>query len=174
MTWKGYGRKKSMTQFEVYPCICLQELRKTMTNPSQENWSLGSYLNPGPPGYEYYQLDYDVRFGQLKKTQIFYYWVFSPSSTQHFDNEILGEGGCLNYVMKYSTYNNNYLVDFIFKMYNMQMYISPGTYVQLTQLQYTQTFHKLKRNKMYTHNFNCYFMRYFVSIHAGCVTCGSP
>lgn len=43
------------------PCIFLEELRKTVTNPSQENWSQSSYLNPEPLGYEYYQLDYEVQ-----------------------------------------------------------------------------------------------------------------
>jgi hypothetical protein len=34
-------------------------------------------------------------------------------------------GGGLNYVLKYSIYNNNNLLDFMLKMYNIQMHISP-------------------------------------------------
>jgi hypothetical protein len=151
------------------PCIYLQQLRKTMTNPSQKNWSLGSYFNPGPPGYEYYHWLWHSIWISQEDTDLLLLGIFTIMYPK-FLLRNMGEG--LNYVMKYR--NNNYLLDFMFKMYNMQMYISPGRYVQLTQLQYTQTFRKLKRNKMCIHNFKCYFMRYFVSIYAGCVTCGSP
>jgi hypothetical protein len=51
MSWKGFGGKRSWPYFEVYPGICLEELKKTMKKP-QYNQSLGRDLNPGPPEYE--------------------------------------------------------------------------------------------------------------------------
>jgi hypothetical protein len=43
-----YGRKRSWPNLKYYPSMCLEGLRKTMKNLSQENQSLGCNLNPGP------------------------------------------------------------------------------------------------------------------------------
>jgi hypothetical protein len=50
--WKGYGRKWLWGNFRYYPCIRLEELRKTTKNISQDSWSQGQDLNLGPPKYE--------------------------------------------------------------------------------------------------------------------------
>jgi hypothetical protein len=50
MNWKGCGRKWLWPNLRYYPGICLEELRKTTKNLSQDSQSLGRGLNPGPPG----------------------------------------------------------------------------------------------------------------------------
>jgi hypothetical protein len=52
MNWKGCGRKRSCPDLRYYPVICLEGLRKTTKNLSQDRRSLGRDLNPGPPEYE--------------------------------------------------------------------------------------------------------------------------
>jgi hypothetical protein len=52
MNWKGCGRKRSWPNLRYYPGICLEGLRKTTKNLSQDNRSPGRDLNPGPPEYE--------------------------------------------------------------------------------------------------------------------------
>jgi hypothetical protein len=51
MNWKGFGRKLSWCNRRYYPGICLEGLRKTTKNLSQDSQSLGQDLNPGPPKY---------------------------------------------------------------------------------------------------------------------------
>jgi hypothetical protein len=45
---EGSGRDLML---RYYPGIFLQGVRKTTKPLSQDSWSLGRYLNPGPPGY---------------------------------------------------------------------------------------------------------------------------
>jgi hypothetical protein len=52
MNWKGYGRKRSWPDWRYYPGICLERLRKTTKNLSQDIPSMGRDLNAGPPEYE--------------------------------------------------------------------------------------------------------------------------
>jgi hypothetical protein len=52
MNWKGCGRKSSWPNLWYYPGICLEGLRKTMKNLSQNSRCPNRYLNPGPPEYE--------------------------------------------------------------------------------------------------------------------------
>jgi hypothetical protein len=52
MNWEGCGRKRSWTNSRYYPGICLEGLRKTMKNLSQDSRSPGRDLNPGPLEYE--------------------------------------------------------------------------------------------------------------------------
>jgi hypothetical protein len=47
-----YGRKRSWPNLRFYPRICLEGLRKATKNLSQDNWSPGEDLKPGPPEYE--------------------------------------------------------------------------------------------------------------------------
>jgi hypothetical protein len=52
MNWKGCGRKRSWLNLRYYPGICVEGLRKTMKNLSQDSRSPGRDLNPGHPEYE--------------------------------------------------------------------------------------------------------------------------
>jgi hypothetical protein len=52
MNWKGSGRKWSWPNLKYYPYNCLEGLRKTMKNLSQDSRSPGQDLNPGHPEYE--------------------------------------------------------------------------------------------------------------------------
>jgi hypothetical protein len=52
MNWKGCGRKRSCPNKRYYPGICLEELRKTMKDLSQDSRSPGRDLKPGTPEYE--------------------------------------------------------------------------------------------------------------------------
>jgi hypothetical protein len=38
VNWKGYGRKKSWPSLRYYPIICLEGLRKTTKDLSQDTW----------------------------------------------------------------------------------------------------------------------------------------
>jgi hypothetical protein len=65
MSWIGCGRKWSWPEFRHYPGICLEELRKTTTNLSQDSWSPGRDLNVGllnteQEGYTFHS---DVQWG---------------------------------------------------------------------------------------------------------------
>jgi hypothetical protein len=48
MNWKGYGRK----ELWYNPDICLEELRESKNNFSQDGWFLAQNLNLGPPKYK--------------------------------------------------------------------------------------------------------------------------
>jgi hypothetical protein len=52
MNWKGCGKKRSWPNLRYYPSICLEGLRKTTKNLSQDTRSPVRDLNPGPPEYE--------------------------------------------------------------------------------------------------------------------------
>jgi hypothetical protein len=52
MKWKGYQRKQLWPNFGYYLNICLEGLRKTTRNLSQDSRSPCQDLNPGPPEYE--------------------------------------------------------------------------------------------------------------------------
>jgi hypothetical protein len=52
MNWKGYGRKRQWPKLRHHPGICLEGLRKTKKNLSQDKGSPGRDFNPGPPEYE--------------------------------------------------------------------------------------------------------------------------
>jgi hypothetical protein len=52
MNWKGCGRKRSWPNERCYFGIFLEGLRKTKKNLSQDSWSPGRDLNPGPSEYE--------------------------------------------------------------------------------------------------------------------------
>jgi hypothetical protein len=52
MNWKGYGRKLYWPNFWYYPVICLEELRESTKNHSQDSRSPGRDLNPGPSEYK--------------------------------------------------------------------------------------------------------------------------
>jgi hypothetical protein len=52
MNWKRCGIKRSWPNLRRYPGICVEGLRKTTTNLSQDSRSPGRDLNPGPPEYE--------------------------------------------------------------------------------------------------------------------------
>jgi hypothetical protein len=52
MNWKRCRRKQSCPNLWDYPSICLEGLRKTTKNLSQDSQSLGWDLNHGPPKYE--------------------------------------------------------------------------------------------------------------------------
>jgi hypothetical protein len=59
INWKGCGRKRSWPQLRDYPSICLEGLRKTL---SQDSWSSGRDLNLGPSEDEAEApLDHNVR-----------------------------------------------------------------------------------------------------------------
>jgi hypothetical protein len=47
MNWKGRGRKRLWPKLRNYPGNCLEVLRKTTKNLSQDNRSLSQGLNPG-------------------------------------------------------------------------------------------------------------------------------
>jgi hypothetical protein len=52
LNWKGFGRKWSWPNLRSNPGICIEGLRKTTKNLSQDSWSPGRDLNTGPPKYE--------------------------------------------------------------------------------------------------------------------------
>jgi hypothetical protein len=52
MNWKGYGRKRPRSNLRYYSGICLEGLRKTKKNLSQDRWSLDRDINPGHPEHE--------------------------------------------------------------------------------------------------------------------------
>jgi hypothetical protein len=52
MNWSGCGRKLSWPSLRYYPGICLETLRKTLKNISQDNLSPGWVLNPRTPNCE--------------------------------------------------------------------------------------------------------------------------
>jgi hypothetical protein len=52
MQWNGYGRKRSWPNLKYCPGICLERLRKTTKNLSQDSRSPGRGFHPGPPEYE--------------------------------------------------------------------------------------------------------------------------
>jgi hypothetical protein len=52
MNWKEYGRKQSWPNLRYYPGICLEGLRETMKNVSQDSQSAGQDLKPGPSEYK--------------------------------------------------------------------------------------------------------------------------
>jgi hypothetical protein len=52
MNWKGCGKKRSWPNLRLYPRICLEGLRKTTKNLSQDSRYPGRDLKPGPPEYE--------------------------------------------------------------------------------------------------------------------------
>jgi hypothetical protein len=52
MNCEGCGRKRPRTDLRYYRGICLEELRKTTRNLSQDGRCLGRGFNPGPPEYE--------------------------------------------------------------------------------------------------------------------------
>jgi hypothetical protein len=52
MNWKGCGRKQSWSSLSCYPRICLEGLRKTAKNLSQDSRSPGRDLNTVPPKCE--------------------------------------------------------------------------------------------------------------------------
>lgn len=47
MDWIRYERKASSNKLRYYPDICLEGLKRTMENISQDSRSRGGYLNPG-------------------------------------------------------------------------------------------------------------------------------
>jgi hypothetical protein len=49
---KGYGGKQSWPKLRYYAGICLEGVKKTTENLSQDSWSPGQDMNPGPPAYE--------------------------------------------------------------------------------------------------------------------------
>jgi hypothetical protein len=51
INWKGCGSKRSWPNSQYYAGICLEGLRKTSKNLSQDSRSPGLYLNQGPPEY---------------------------------------------------------------------------------------------------------------------------
>jgi hypothetical protein len=52
MNWKECGRKRSWPNLRYYPNICLEDLRKSTKNLSQDSRYPGWDLNPGPPEYD--------------------------------------------------------------------------------------------------------------------------
>jgi hypothetical protein len=52
MKWKEFWRKRSWHNLKYYPGIRLEGRRKTTKTLSQDSWSPGRDLNPGPPEYE--------------------------------------------------------------------------------------------------------------------------
>jgi hypothetical protein len=52
MNWKGLGSKRSWPNFRNYRNICLDVLRKTTRNLSQDSQSSGRYFNPQAPTYK--------------------------------------------------------------------------------------------------------------------------
>jgi hypothetical protein len=52
MNWKGFGRKLLSSNLGYYPGTCLQGLRKTTDNLSQDSRFPGRDLNLEPPEYE--------------------------------------------------------------------------------------------------------------------------
>jgi hypothetical protein len=56
INFKQSGRKRTCPNLRCYPGICLEELRKTTKNLSQDSKSSGRYLTPGPPKYEAVEL----------------------------------------------------------------------------------------------------------------------
>jgi hypothetical protein len=64
MNRKGCGTKQSWPNLRYYPGICLEGLRKTTKNLTQDNRSPGRDLNPGPPEYEagVLPLNHEVRY----------------------------------------------------------------------------------------------------------------
>jgi hypothetical protein len=64
MNWKGCGRKRSWPNLRYYPGICLEGLRKTTKNLSQDSRS--------PPEYEAGELT-----TQLQRSVLTIYKVYS-------------------------------------------------------------------------------------------------
>jgi hypothetical protein len=52
LNWKVFGRKRLWPNLKYYLDNCLERLRKTTINLSQDSLSLGRELNPEPPEYE--------------------------------------------------------------------------------------------------------------------------
>jgi hypothetical protein len=52
MNWKGFRRGGRGLILRYYTIICLEELRETTKNLSQDSRSAGRDLNPGLPDYE--------------------------------------------------------------------------------------------------------------------------
>jgi hypothetical protein len=51
MNWKACGKTQSWPNLRQYPGICLEGLRKTMKNLSQDIQSPGRDMNSVPPEY---------------------------------------------------------------------------------------------------------------------------
>jgi hypothetical protein len=49
---ESIGRKQSWPNLRYYPGICVEKLRKTIKNLSQDSWSLSRDLNSGLPEYK--------------------------------------------------------------------------------------------------------------------------
>jgi len=52
MNWKGFGRKRSWPNFKVLSWHLPGGTEENHKKLSQDSWSLGRDLNPGPPKYE--------------------------------------------------------------------------------------------------------------------------
>jgi hypothetical protein len=52
MNWKGYERKRPWPNLRCYHGICLEGLRETTKNLSQDSRSPGRDSNSGPPEYK--------------------------------------------------------------------------------------------------------------------------
>jgi hypothetical protein len=87
MNWKGCGRKGLWPNGRYYPSTCMNGLRKTTKNISQDSRPPGRDLNPGLPEYKALCLNIEINY-QITRVKLItnpkcfnLYWVIFKGTT---------------------------------------------------------------------------------------------